>query len=106
MAGDEMAPQEKKQRKRRRGRRAKFPEMSTYDVTAEVRRRGLDTPEAIVDHFAATLLAVPASAGTKKTLIDYLTRDGGFRIDNNWDAKQRLHGLLRLIVSTPEFQLF
>ncbi|MHC4934568.1 MAG: hypothetical protein ACYTGV_20560 [Planctomycetota bacterium] len=40
----------------------------------------------------------------RRTLTDYLARDAGFDVEAP-DARQRLHGLLRLIVSTPEFQL-
>ena len=54
--------------------------------------------------FCAALLANPASNDVRVTLMDYLNRDGAFRLDRG-DAKARLHGLLRLIVSTPEFQL-
>ena len=75
-----------------------------YDPVAEVRRRGLSSAEEIVSYYGRALLAVPMSAEMRATLLTYLTRDGGFSLDNP-DAKARLHGLLRLIVSTPEFQL-
>jgi hypothetical protein len=38
------------------------------------------------------------------TLVAYLEKDGPFRLDSP-GARATLHGLLRLIVSTPEFQL-
>ena len=70
----------------------------TYDVIAAVRAAGVETPEQIVDLFTKTLLSVPATPELKKTLLNYLREAAG-------DARSRLHGLLRLIVSTPEFQL-
>ena len=75
----------------RRGRR--LP--PTFDVVAAVKAAGLTTPEAVVDHFTRALLVNPPPAEMRATLLAYLDR---------LDA-QRLHGLLRLIVSTPEFQL-
>jgi hypothetical protein len=38
----------------------------------------------------------------RATLLEHLGAD--FRADAK-DARERLHGLLRLLVSTPEFQL-
>ena len=70
----------------------------TYDVMAAIRAAGVETPEQIVDLFTKTLLSVPATPELKKTLLNYLREAAG-------DARSRLHGLLRLIVSTPEFQL-
>ena len=70
----------------------------TFDVIAAVRAAGIETPEQIVDHLTKTLLAVPATPQIKQTLLNYLKEAEG-------DARSRLHGLLRLIVSTPEFQL-
>jgi hypothetical protein len=74
-----------------------------YDVLGEVRRRGLATPEAIVDHFAGTLLVVPPPPELRRTLVAYLA-EGGFDLDRR-DARAKLHGMLRLLVSTPEFQV-
>jgi len=66
-----------------------------------VQRRSLSTPEAIVDFYAAALLVVPPSAELRQTLVDYLAD-----LDlSRPDAKAKLHGMLRLLVSTPEFQL-
>ena len=70
----------------------------TFDVIAAVRAAGIETPEQIVDHLTKTLLAVPVTPQIRKTLLEYLKEAEG-------DARSRLHGLLRLIVSTPEFQL-
>jgi hypothetical protein len=75
--------------------------MPTYDVLGELSRRGLATPEDVVDHFTRTLLAAPAPEAMRRALLGHL---GAFRPDAP-DARERLHGLLRLIVSTPEFQL-
>jgi uncharacterized protein (DUF1800 family) len=96
-----MDPDMDRAKKRRRGRRQPLP---TFDVLEEVSRRGLSTAEEIVSHFGRALLAVPMSTEMRATLLSYLARDGGFNLENA-DAKERLHGLLRLIVATPEFQL-
>lgn len=76
----------------------------TYDVAADVRRLGLATQEAIVDHFAAALLAAPPSPALRTSLLATLG-GGGAHDPANPQAAQRLHALLRMIVSTPEFQL-
>jgi len=89
--------------KRRRGRRKAAPSAS-FDVLGEIRRLGLSSADEIVSYFGRALLANPMSAGMRTTLLAYLVRDGGFRLESA-DARERLHGLLRLIVSTPEFQL-
>lgn len=86
--------------KRRRGR----GDVATYDVVAQVQGRGLEQAPDIVDYFSRTLLANPPGPDLRAALLAYLERDGGFYLDAP-DASQRLHGLLRLIVSTPEFQL-
>ena len=70
----------------------------TFDVIAAVRAAGIETPQQIVDYLTKTLLAVPVTPQIRQTLLDYLKEAEG-------DARSRLHGLLRLIVSTPEFQL-
>lgn len=85
----------------RRGRRQPPP---TYDAVGEVRRRGLASAEEIVAYFGRALLAGPMTPQMRATLLEYLARDGGFSLEKR-DAGERLHGLLRLIVSTPEFQL-
>lgn len=84
-----------------RGRRRGEGLAPVYDVVAEVRRRGLSTPDAIVDFYAGTLLVAPPSAELRATLVDYLA---GLDLSRP-DAKAMLHGMLRLLVSTPEFQL-
>jgi hypothetical protein len=93
-----MAPEQ-----RRRGRRGRM-EVPTYDVVAAVRAAGVSDADGIVDHFCRTLLAHPPSAEMHATLVAYLEKDGPFRLDSP-GARATLHGLLRLIVSTPEFQL-
>jgi uncharacterized protein (DUF1800 family) len=72
-----------------------------YDVVGAVTRRGLKTPEAIVDFYAHALLVVPPSDELRQTLVDYLQ---GLDLSRP-DAQAKLHGMLRLLVSTPEFQL-
>ena len=100
MGGDSMAPD---RADRRRGRRGRM-EVPTYDVLGAVRAAGVEGSAAIVDHFCRTLLAHPASEEVRATLVAYLDKDGPFSLDAP-GARATLHGLLRLIVSTPEFQL-
>jgi hypothetical protein len=101
--GGDMAGDDRPRRGRRdRARRGGPP---TYDVLAHVRGVGLRDAEGIVDYFTGALLAVPAPDAMRKTLLTHLRGDRGeFRLEDR-DAAERLHGLLRLIVSTPEFQL-
>ena len=91
------------QDKPRRGRRRPRA-LPTYDVLKTVREARLDTPAAIVDHYCDTLFAVEIDAEVKATLLAYLQQDGGYPTAAS-DQRTRLHGMLRLVVSTPEFQL-
>ncbi len=68
-----------------------------FDVLSAV--KGCNTAEQIVDRLCGRLLVVKPSDTLRKTLIDYL-REGG-----SLENREQLHGLLKLIVSTPEFQL-
>jgi hypothetical protein len=77
----------------------------TYDVAATVRQLGLTTPEQVVDFYCRTLLANPPGEAMRRALLDYLASDGGLDLRRPAAAREKLHGLLRLIVSTPEFQL-
>jgi len=100
-ADDEAESMEMTPPTRQRGRGRPAP---TYDVLATVRDRELEAPNAILDHFCTTLFANEVNAELRATLADYLVRDGGYP-QNARAQRERLHGLLRLIVSTPEFQL-
>ena len=66
-----------------------------------MRERGLEKPEEIVDFHMGALLVVKAPEELRATLVEYLQ---GIDLSRP-DAKERLHGMLRLLVSTPEFQL-
>ena len=66
-----------------------------FDVVGSL--AGCDTVEAKVDALCARFLAVPAPPALRAALIEYLKVQP--------DSRERLHGLLRLLVSTPEFQL-
>ena len=94
-------------RGRRRGGRGgrDRAQVATYDVLREVQARGLDSPERIVDHYCAVLLAGPATDEMRAAFLAYLAQDGGLDLARPFLARDKLHGLLRLIVSTPEFQL-
>jgi hypothetical protein len=85
----------------RRGRRRGEGFAPVYDVLGEVQERGLSSAEEIVDFYAGALLVTPPSAELRATLVAYLAD-----LDlSQRDAKEKLHGMLRLLVSTPEFQL-
>jgi uncharacterized protein (DUF1800 family) len=88
----------------KRGRRRQRARLPTYDVVGHVRDQGLSNPDEMVEYFTRALLALPPTEEMRATLTDHLTREGGFDLEGR-DAQQRLHGLLRLIVSSPEFQL-
>jgi len=92
----------KKIRRDQRKRRGRVP---TYNVLEQLHELNLTKPGEIVDYFTGALLSVPATPEMRRTFLDHLVRDGGFQFEDFRDAKSRLHGLLRLIVSTPEFQL-
>jgi uncharacterized protein (DUF1800 family) len=88
----------------REGRDGAGPGAGPYDPVADVRAAGLATAEEVVDHYAALLLAVPLDDALRRRLVEELRRDGGFDPKRR-DAAARLHAFLRLLVSTPEFQL-
>lgn len=88
--------------RRRGGREGPRP---VYDVVGAVQRLGLDSPERIVDYYCTALLANPPAPETRAALLEYLAQDGGLDLRRPYLAREKLHGLLRLIVSTPEFQL-
>jgi uncharacterized protein (DUF1800 family) len=56
------------------------------------------TPEAIVDHFAALLLAAPLGSEQRGELVEYLRSPAEER-------EAQVKGLLHLIMSTPNYQL-
>jgi len=104
MEGEGMGPGEGMQDeppRRARGRRRGEGMAPVYDVLGEVRKRGLASPQEIVDFYTGTLLVIPPSAELRGTLVEYLE---GLDLSGP-DAKAKLHGMLRLLVSTPEFQL-
>ncbi len=100
--GDAMEPDRRRGRGAGRGRGRRLP--PSFDVLRAVKKADLDTAPKIVDHFLRSLLAVQPSAELRATLLTHLQAGGGFALDRA-DARARLHSLLRLIVSAPEFQL-
>ncbi len=110
---DEMDTQEDEKARRgrasRRGRGAmrflqRLRLTTPFDPVAYARRNQLKTAEVYVDHLGHTLLAAPLDADQKTRLVDYLQEDGP--IDpTHYTAQDRLRGALKLLVSTPEFQL-
>jgi hypothetical protein len=78
------------------------PKMSGTIAPFDVAKRveGCASAEGVVDRLTALLLARPPSAELRARLIEHLgpTKAAPFETD-------ALHGLLKLIVSTPEFQL-
>ncbi|MHC5010667.1 MAG: DUF1800 domain-containing protein [Planctomycetota bacterium] len=75
-----------------------------FDVQADVVRHGLSGAGEIVDHYGTLLLAGGLDADTRAALVAYLDADAAFDPATN-AGRERLHGLLRLLVSTPDFQL-
>jgi hypothetical protein len=86
----------------RYGRRRGEGFAPVYDVLGELDERGLTEPGEIVDFYASALLVVPPPAELRATLVEYLA---GLDLSKP-NAKEKLHGMLRLLVSTPEFQIF
>ena len=75
-----------------------------FDPVAYARKHGLETAAAYVDHLSRALLAAPLESEQKARLLAYLEAEG--LIDpTRRGAEVRLRGALKLLVSTPEFQL-
>jgi hypothetical protein len=92
-----------------------------YDPTPVVESDDLDTPEKLVDHYAARLLAKPLPPEKREQLIEYLrdAQDGDDRVDPSNSPRRRRRTMERLreqqdravltmihlMMSTPEYQM-
>jgi len=103
-AGTERMPENEEARAFEGLRRRADAGAGTYDVVAEARRRGLETGAAVVDHFGARLLATPPQPPMHAALLECVGGEGPLDLAAP-GTRERLHSLLRMIVSTPEFQL-
>ncbi len=90
-------------------RRTSQGNVSIFNPIAEVRRLPRKDARAIASHFARLLLSQPPGESMQASLVEYLeTGPEGERRPFHpalEDARERIHGLLKLIVNTPEFQL-
>lgn len=77
------------------------------DFTGMIDAAGLETTEAVVDHFLLRLLSVPVTVEDREAMIGFLTHALG--TGNVAEARTYLEepvrALVHLIMSTPEFQL-
>ncbi len=91
-----------------------------YDPTPAIESEGLDTPEKLVDHYAARLLARPLPPEKREQLVEYLR--GAQEIDRGGlpaNPRRRRRALdrleerqdravltmIHLMMSTPEYQM-
>jgi hypothetical protein len=76
-----------------------------HDPGSLIRAQALETPEQIVEFFAAHLLAVPLSDEKRAELAGYLRDESGKFDVNQKRAAQRIRTMIHLLCSTPEYQL-
>ena len=86
-----MGPDEREEERKR----FDVAEVVTFDVMDAL--EGVESPGKIVDSLCRRFLAVKPSAAFRTQLVEFL---GSGPINRN-----RLHRLVQLIVSSPEFQL-
>jgi uncharacterized protein (DUF1800 family) len=82
---------------------------ATIDVARLLTQRNLTEPSAIVDYFADVMVDGDLTPEQRQTLIDYLaTDDNGRRTAfqlNEATINKKVHGLIHLIATTPQYQL-
>ncbi len=76
-----------------------------YDPREAVEQFGLTSPAEIVAYFTGRLLAGDLSDYKQQVLTDYLAAGSNVFDPGAPDAERRLHTLVQLICSTPEYQL-
>jgi uncharacterized protein (DUF1800 family) len=78
-----------------------------FDAVAYLDGAKADTPEAVVDHFARALFAVPLPAETRKELTGFLRPlpPPSAWADRKAEVNARLSALLVLMMGLPEYQL-
>lgn len=84
--------------------RLEVQQQPTLDPLPTLHARKLHTADEVVDFFANALLAVPLPNDKRRVLIDYLNDGDTFDIAEP-GAGQRVVMMMRLLCSTPEFQL-
>jgi hypothetical protein len=76
-----------------------------HDPLPLLHERGLTSAEQIVEFYGTYLLAVPIEARKRELLVQYLEGAGGFSIESP-SAADRVRSFLKLLCSTPEFQMY
>jgi uncharacterized protein (DUF1800 family) len=78
-----------------------------FDAVAYLGGAKADTPEAVVDHFARALFAVPLTAETRRELAEFLgpLPPRSAWADRKAEVNARLSALLVLMMGLPEYQL-
>ena len=72
--------------------------VADLSLTSMVAAAHVNTPEAVVDHFARRFLSVPLPANDRATFVEF------FR-GKSVASESALRELLYLVLSTPEYQL-
>ncbi len=95
--GDTMRPNDARRAARRGARGRGGPDL--YDAERDLAARGLKRPADILDHYESRLLARPLALPAHAALLGLLQDPDVGPVD------ARVHAVLRLLVSSPEFQL-
>lgn len=72
---------------------------------------GSARPEQVVDYFTALLIQGPLPQGVRQTLVEYMLKSDNGQISanftlNNTTIDKKVRGLIHLLLSRPEAQLF
>ncbi|TWT45815.1 hypothetical protein RAS1_22480 [Phycisphaerae bacterium RAS1] len=100
--GGMQAMTDKPQPRSRLGEGGKQP---TYDPLPMLRERRLETAEAVIDFYAANLLATPLPSAKREQLVRFLSGPNAKFAQSARDAGDRVRAMVRLLCATPEFQL-
>jgi uncharacterized protein (DUF1800 family) len=74
------------------------------DVAGVVKSRGLNTPDAIVDHYARLLVDGDLTAEARASLVAYLKPGANFTF-NDRTIDEKVRGVVHLTMSLPSYQL-
>jgi uncharacterized protein (DUF1800 family) len=79
------------------------------DVEADLTRRGITEPDAIIEHFARVLLDGNLPQEARSKFLDYMARGEKGEVRyfklNPGTVNSKVRGLIHLMMATPEFQL-
>jgi uncharacterized protein (DUF1800 family) len=78
------------------------------EIRTQLDARRLDSPEEMVDYFSRQILHREPSTHTRTTLVRYLNSRAarpGAPANSPQEAMLKVHGLLHMIMLTPEYQL-